>query len=728
MTRILTRLVTIFGAKGGLGRSTLAANLGLALANQGAQRVALVDLDWLAGGTLASQLDLEPCRHHWGDWVNDHATLEQVLIKHGSGVRLVPAPPAGEAVIPAAYIVALLNQLAAEHSTIVVDTCWPHISPLMLPLFDLASVILVVTTPEIHSLQATKDLLDRARDLHFPTDRLQIILNRDGVTADIGAKDVENTLKRALWARIPYDKAVVTALNRGVPLYQGVPQHAVSKAVKAVAERVMGLAPIDLSSRGQTYLTQAAQEAARPFPTALLETDLPEVPFDTPPGPFTEPQALQVVETDTEQLRLYKLQIHDKLVEQMKLEDIPFERLADDPNFKDLLREQVAERANRLLDELNLGVATRAERLRLVLDVANEAIGYGPLEGFLADDSVSEIMVNGPNQIFVEQKGRLMLTDRSFTDEKQLRVVIDRIVAPIGRRVDESSPMCDARLPDGSRVNVVIAPLALNGSTLTIRKFSRKRLTIADLVGFQSMTAEMAEFLEACVLAKLNIFISGGTGSGKTTLLNVLSGFIPSDERIVTIEDAAELRLHQSHVISLEARPPNIEGTGAISIRELVRNSLRMRPDRIIVGEVRGGEALDMLQAMNTGHDGSLATGHANTPRDALARLETMVLMAGMDLPVRAIREQIASAIHIIVQQSRLSDGTRKVVRITEVTGMEGDIITLQDLFEYKQTGRNLARVEGKFQSLGMRPHYLDQMTSMGLSLPPTLFVRGDLT
>jgi pilus assembly protein CpaF len=238
----------------------------------------------------------------------------------------------------------------------------------------------------------------------------------------------------------------------------------------------------------------------------------------------------------------------------------------------------------------------------------------------------------------------------------------------------------------------------------------------------------MAEFLEACVLAKLNIFISGGTGSGKTTLLNVLSGFIPSDERIVTIEDAAELRLHQSHVISLEARPPNIEGTGAISIRELVRNSLRMRPDRIIVGEVRGGEALDMLQAMNTGHDGSLATGHANTPRDALARLETMVLMAGMDLPVRAIREQIASAIHIIVQQSRLSDGTRKVVRITEVTGMEGDIITLQDLFEYKQTGRSLARVEGKFQSLGMRPHYLDQMTSMGLSLPPTLFVRGDLT
>ncbi|MEB3284981.1 MAG: CpaF family protein [Candidatus Sericytochromatia bacterium] len=429
-------------------------------------------------------------------------------------------------------------------------------------------------------------------------------------------------------------------------------------------------------------------------------------------------------ETERQEEREIKIAIHAKLVEQMKLEDIPFDRLAD-PDFKATMRDQVAERVNRLIEDLQIKVTSRTERARLVMDIANEAIGYGPLEQFLADETVTEVMVNGPGQIFIEQRGRLTLSARTFTDEKQLRVVIDRIVAPIGRRVDESSPMVDARLPDGSRVNVIIPPLALNGSTITIRKFSKKRLGIQDLIGFDTCTAAMAQFLEACVHAKLNIFISGGTGSGKTTLLNVLSSFIPSDERIVTIEDAAELKLNQTHVISLEARPANIEGQGAVPIRDLVRNSLRMRPDRIIVGEVRGGEALDMLQAMNTGHDGSLATGHANTPRDALARLETMVLMAGMDLPVRAIREQIASAIHLIVQQSRLTDGSRKITRISEVTGMEGEIISMQDIFEFRQTGRTPTRVDGAFRATGMRPYCLDTIESMGLTLPGDLFQKG---
>jgi Flp pilus assembly CpaF family ATPase/MinD-like ATPase involved in chromosome partitioning or flagellar assembly len=722
----LSRIVTVFGAKGGVGRSVLAANLAVALAGKQKSPTALVDLDWLAGGSLASFLDLEPVKHHWGDWVYDRKGLAQVLQPHASGVSLVPAPPAGSAVIPPELIVELLTQLSQAHETIVVDTCWPHISPLMVPLFDLASAVLVAATPDITTLQATKELFERARDLHFPSDRLQVVLNREGVTNDISAEDVQATLKRKLFGRVPYHPLVVSSLNRGIPLVVNAPQHPVSQAIAQMAEKVKALPLVDLAHRRQTELTIEASLSARPVPTAITG-NLPTVPAKELPAPTAlEPEIMALVPHDLERQKVHeiKVAIHAKLVEQMKLEEIPFERLVD-PEFKAVMRDQIAERVNRIIEEMDFKIESRSERARLVMDIANEAIGYGPLEGFLADESVTEIMVNGPNQIFIEQKGRLTLSNRQFTDEKQLRVVIDRIVAPIGRRVDESSPMCDARLPDGSRVNVIIPPLALNGSTITIRKFSKKRLGIGDLVGFNSMTDPMAKFLEACVLSKLNIFISGGTGSGKTTLLNVLSGFIPEEERIVTIEDAAELKLNQTHVISLESRPPNIEGQGAIPIRDLVRNSLRMRPDRIIVGEVRGGEALDMLQAMNTGHDGSLATGHANSPRDALARLETMVLMAGMDLPVRAIREQITSAIHIIVQQTRLTDGSRKVIKISEVTGMEGEIITMQDIFEFKQTGKSQARVEGTFRTTGIRPYCLDVIESMGVKLPPELFHKG---
>src|SRR5712692_557888 len=332
-------------------------------------------------------------------------------------------------------------------------------------------------------------------------------------------------------------------------------------------------------------------------------------------------------------------------------------------------------------------VLTRTERERLFEEAAADIIGFGPIETLLQDATVSEVMVNGPNQIYVEQRGKLVLTDIKFDNDDHVRRIIDRIVSPLGRHVDESSPICDARLPDGSRVNIVLPPISLVGPCVTIREFSKVPLTIDDLIRFGSMTPEIAEFLRACVLARLNIVVSGGTGSGKTTLLNVLSSFIPDDERIVTVEDAAELQLRQEHVVRLEARPPNIEGKGAITIRDLVINCLRMRPERIVVGECRGREALDMLQAMNTGHDGSLTTGHANTPRDMLSRLETMVLMAGMDLPVRAIREQVASAVDLIVQQSRLRDGSRKITNICEVTGVESGRIQLQDIFEFKQTG-----------------------------------------
>lgn len=359
----------------------------------------------------------------------------------------------------------------------------------------------------------------------------------------------------------------------------------------------------------------------------------------------------------------------------------------------------------------------------LVREISNELTGYGPITPLLNDPDVSEVMVNGPDCIYVEKKGKLVKTDAYFRDDDHILQVIEKIVSPLGRRIDESSPMVDARLPDGSRVNAIIPPLALKGPTITIRKFPQSRLQMEDLIRFGTLNEKMAQFLDGCVKARLNVFISGGTGSGKTTLLNVLSSFIPYDERIVTIEDAAELQLLQDHVVPLETRPPNIEGRGAIGIRDLVRNSLRMRPDRIVIGEVRSAEALDMLQAMNTGHDGSLATGHANAPRDMLSRLETMVLMAGMDLPVRAIREQISSAVDLIIQQSRLKDGSRKITHITEVIGMEGDTITLQDIFIFKQTGTTLdGKIEGEFVSTGIRPYCVEKLENYGIHVPNEWF------
>lgn len=360
----------------------------------------------------------------------------------------------------------------------------------------------------------------------------------------------------------------------------------------------------------------------------------------------------------------------------------------------------------------------RMDKNYITKSVQNEISGLGPLEDLIGDDTVSEIMVNGPNQVYVERKGKLVLSDVKFQDEEHVRRIIDRIVSPLGRRIDDSNPMVDARLKDGSRVNAIIPPLALCGSTITIRKFSDTPLTIGNLMNFGSLSPEMAGFLEAGVRGKLNILVSGGTGSGKTTLLNVLSAFIPHDERIVTIEDAAELKLMQDHVVSLESRPANLEGTGAITIRDLVKNALRMRPDRIVVGEVRGGETLDMLQAMNTGHDGSLTTAHANSARDALARIETMVMMAGMDLPVTAIRQQVAGALDLIVQQARLRDGSRKITSICEITGMEGDIITTQEVFKFVVDGMDSEnKFIGHFESTGVVPHCIDKIKSNGVDV-----------
>lgn len=453
----------------------------------------------------------------------------------------------------------------------------------------------------------------------------------------------------------------------------------------------------------------------RPQPVAV-PTPEPEPPQEAQPAVV----APQIRDPMMLLMREVKTQIHSQLIQRMDLKRMTASRVGAEElqaKAKETIKSIISEVQRK--NTLPRGIDPQ----RLEKEIYDEAMRLGPLEDFLADESITEIMVNGPNQVYVERKGKIELTNQTFMDDESVLGVIERIVAPIGRRIDESQPYVDARLPDGSRVNAIISPLSLIGPCITIRKFSKRPLTVDDLIRFNTWTRNASDFLRLCVLMRKNIVVAGGTGSGKTTLLNVLSGFIPPTDRIVTIEDAAELRLVQPHVIRLEARPPNIEGRGAITIRDLVRNALRMRPDRVIVGECRGGETLDMLQAMNTGHDGSLTTVHANSPRDVISRLETMVLMSGMELPSRAIREQIASAIDVVVHESRMSDGSRKVVCISEVVGLEGQQVVMQDIFEFKQTGLDdNGKVIGQFMPTGAVPTFYEHLKSRGLYIDPSVF------
>jgi pilus assembly protein CpaF len=410
-----------------------------------------------------------------------------------------------------------------------------------------------------------------------------------------------------------------------------------------------------------------------------------------------------------------KFRLHARLIEELdpsKLE------IGDSQRARD-----VVEGAARALIASEMPGVVGFSRDELIAAVTDEILGYGPIEPLLQDPTISEVMINAPDTVYFEKEGRLYLSPIRFRDGGHITRIIERILAPLGRRVDETSPMVDARLPDGSRVNIIVPPVAPKSPTITIRKFRNDKMNMEDLVGVGAMTTEWAEFLRACVQARLNLIISGGTGSGKTTMLNALSGYIPDTERIVTIEDPTELKLQQAHVVTLEARPAGIEGRGEVAQRDLVRNSLRMRPDRIIVGEVRGSEAFDMMQAMNTGHDGSISTVHANSPRDALARIENMILMASLDLPSRAIREQMASAIHVIIQVSRFADGSRKLTHVSEVAGMEGQVVTMQDIFRFEQTGVDLeGRIRGAFRSTGIRPRFAEKFEALGISLAPNIF------
>ncbi len=483
------------------------------------------------------------------------------------------------------------------------------------------------------------------------------------------------------------------------------------------------LTPEAIVSVGATVFRVQPRAAvqATPPPPAESEpaSEQPPAQLWRPPEPAPKPVS-EAERQMAELRRSVKEQLHAELIKRLDLK-----RLATSNISAEDLGSRVRETLRTILAEVTSRRALPhgLDPESLVEELYNEAVRLGPVEKFLADDAVTEIMINGPRDVYVERGGKLERTDQTFMDDASVMAVIERIVAPLGRRIDESQPYVDARLADGSRVNAIIPPLSLIGPCITIRKFAKRVLTAEDFIRYGTWSAAIANFLRVCVILRKNIIVAGGTGSGKTTLLNVLSGFIPQSDRILTIEDAAELRLNQPHVIRLEARPPNIEGKGAVTIRDLVRNALRMRPDRIIVGECRGGESLDMLQAMNTGHDGSLTTVHANTPRDVISRLETMVLMSGVELPSRAIREQIASAVNIIVQESRLADGSRRIIAVSEITGMEGQQIVMQDLFVFRQTGVSPeGRILGHLTATGAMPSFYDTLASRGIELPPTLF------
>lgn len=609
-----------------------------------------------------------------------------------------------------------LKLLARSFDFVIVDA-GADINPLSFRVFENSDLIFVVTDSDILSVNQSGEHIKRLRSLHFSNDQLRLVVNRFNPGGVVNPTLLRQKMQLDARILLPADSpSFQQSVATAKPLHLLNSKHpyikAMDEALRVVQESIRPGKPAN-SKPGALQIFDSLKTVL-PFTYGGGVSDKLVAKAGSTPDPIL-----------TRNISI-RMRVHDRLLELVDLKQMDALALEKDPRKREELKNQTIQAVHRLLEEEAKEVQDRKERAGLAKDIIDEALGLGPLEPLLESKDVTEIMVNGHNRIFVEQKGKIFLSDLRFTSEKQLMSCIDRILMPIGRRVDEKTPLCDGRLKDGSRINVIIPPLALSGATLTIRKFFKEKLQISDLVKYGSLTEEMSDFLRAAVQAHLNIIVSGGTGSGKTTLLNLISGFIPEDERIITVEDAAELQLPQPHVITLETKPPNLQGEGAITIRDLVRNTLRMRPDRIVVGECRAGEALDMLQAMNTGHDGSLTTIHSNNPRDCLRRIETLVMMAGFDMPINAIREQISGAVNLIVQLRRFSDGSRRISHITEVMGLEGDTIVTQPIFEFKQSGTDeKGKVLGTYQPSGLIPKFVESLKAKGIALPKGMFGGG---
>ena len=715
-------IIAVIGGKGGVGKSIFASNLALSFQKNFKQRPLIVDLDLNSLGDQNIILGQNPKQNiidvsKMPPGPIDLKSLNQFMVNTNQGYSFIGAPK--DALIAKDIDLDGLGRFLKSVTNIfeitVVDL-GNATEPYAMKVLEYCTAIFVVTTADMIVLSQTRRILSKVQELLFPKEMVQVVLNRYSQTSIIHPQMIQKNLNRQIFAAIPEDVATCDGcLAKNVPLLLAAPNTQIARAYHDLARKIQ-----------QTRLWDRLSKLKKPTGVASkLQATLQksqEVSGSTDQKGFQ--RSSRSVSGPLDPWTAMKIRIHKALVDRMDLKKTNTD--TDDPKKAAVLREKTHRVILDVLgsEDTSSLLTTRDLKAQMIKEVLDEALGLGPLEDLLADDSVTEIMVNARDQIYLEKNGRNTLSKVTFSSETQMMNIVERIVTPLGRRIDEKVPYVDARLPDGSRVHIIIPPLALRGPTITIRKFPKDRITSKDLVQrFGSITQEIADFLRACVEAKLNIIVSGGTGSGKTTLLNVLSNFIPENERIITIEDAAELQLVQSHVVRLESRPKNIEGEGEVSIRDLVKSSLRMRPDRIVVGECRSGEAIDMLQAMNTGHDGSLTTLHANTPREAISRLETLVMMAGLGLPSKAIKETISSAVNIIIQQSRLSDGSRKVTHISEVTGMQGEVISMQDIFLYKQEGMDKKRrIIGRFVPTGFIPKFVEEMEAKGMRISRGLF------
>lgn len=693
-------IIGVIGGKGGVGKSVFAANFAITLAKELKTTTLLIDADQRSCGDqnfitgITAPKVLEDLCAFTG------SISPKVLSSVASNYPHAPIHYIGAVRGPAEILslntaIALkqLAQLSNFYKFIVLDL-GNDLDELQHRFLEYCTAALVITTPDVLTVNQSLRLINDLRAATLPQDMIQVIVNRANKVG-LAPAHIQQSFRKQLLGVIPQDDVTTAnALKRSQPFVLSAPQAPITAAYRDVARKLTG---------GILQKLKALQK------TTSLSFEKSEAPKDS---------SQETVDPRTH----LKMTIHTRLIKEMNLKNDDITKASKDLEKKRKLEADVRSTISKILDQEAQGVAP-ADRKQIIKEVLDEALGLGPLEDLLSQDDVSEIMVNGFNKIFVEKGGRIQLSKIHFTANAQLRNVIERIVTPLGRRIDEKTPYVDARLADGSRVNAIIEPLSIDGPALTIRKFKKDVFGTEQYIQYGSASQQMMDFLKLAVHNGKNIIISGGTGSGKTTLLNCISSFIPSTERIITVEDAAELQMRQEHVVRLETRPANMEGEGAVTIRDLVKNSLRMRPDRIVVGECRDGAALDMLSAMNTGHDGSMTTVHSNNPREAIARLETLCMMAGMDLPVQAIREQISGAVDIIVQISRLSDGSRKLLNITEVQGMQGETVTLQDIYEFKETGFDKNRkIIGQFQSKGLIPKFVQDLKERGIGVPKDLF------
>lgn len=712
-------IIAVVGGKGGVGKSVFAANLAIAYLQNFKQRPLIVDLDLASLGDQNIILGQNPQKNivdvsRMPPGPIDPKSLSPYMVNAPAGYSYIGAPR--DAIVARDLDLDGLGRFLKAAPSVfnftVVD-CGNGTDPAAMKVFEYATAIFVITTADVIVINQTKRVLSKIQELLFPPEMVQIVVNRFVPTNIITPQIIQKNLGRQIFGAIPEDSnSCDSSLAKSTPVCIAASNAPISRAYQDIVRKIQQTNMLELLAKLKKPTGVAAKLQALQSPGGASSAD--------PKDPNAIQRSLSGPQDPWTQM---KLRIHKALVETMDLKKN--DTGTNDPKQRAVLRERTQKGILDVLAREDTGALlnTRELKSQMVKEVLDEALGLGPLEDLLADENVTEIMVNSRDQIYIEKNGKPMLSTTTFSSEQQMMNVIERIVTPLGRRVDEKVPYVDARLPDGSRVHVIIPPLALRGPTITIRKFPKKRIHYKDLVTFGSMTEEIADFLRLCVEGKLNIVVSGGTGSGKTTLMNVLSNFIPATERIITVEDSAELQLGQEHVVRLETRPKNIEGEGEVSIRDLIKCCLRMRPDRIVVGECRSGEALDMLQAMNTGHSGSLTTIHSNNPRECLARLETLVMMAGLSLPSKAIKENISSAVNLIIQQSRLSDGTRKITHVSEVTGMQGDVITLQDIFIFKQEGLDKKRkIIGRFVPTGFIPKFVEEMEAKGMKISRGLF------